>query len=152
MKLSFSVIIITLLLTVSCKSNRFHSLAVVGSSYDDVRYIFTKGDSISPNPDIKMFEKKDSLVVLSYMNSMPFEAVFLFENDTCNFQRLKIYCSPCADKVVENIVNDKDYKFEVLDPVNYVSRTDEKIVMRLKEQRDQVGDCNEISIYKLSDN
>jgi len=99
-----------------------------------------------------MFEKKDSLVVISQMNSQPFEAVFLFENDTCHFQRLKIYCSPCADKIVNNIVNDKNYKFEVLDPVNFVSRSRENIVMRLKEQRDQDGDCNEISIYMLKDN
>lgn len=142
------LLLITLII-LSCSPVRYNSLALVGKSYTDVHRIFSYDDTLRNDSIIKMYRKSDSLVVLSFIKNTPYEAIFLFENDTCYYERLKIYCSPCADHVVEEILEDKDYNFEVIDPVNYISTKQTNVVMRLKEAIDENGNCNEISIYKL---
>ena len=152
MKKYFSILILALLFLNSCKTSKSISLAMVGDDYKHVKEFFTGADEHYDHPDVKLYEKTDSLVVISTLNHNPFEAIFLFENDTCFFQRLSVYCSPCADVVVDGIVKDEDYNFEVVDPVNYISTRDGNIVMRLKEKIDKQGNCNEITIYKIKEN
>ncbi len=92
----------------------------------------------------------DSLLVVSLMNQMPFESLFLFEDDICYYQSINIYCSPCADEVVSGIVEDKNYLFKSIDGINFYSQKNNRIIMRLKEKLTENGNCNSITIHKLN--
>lgn len=47
-------------------------------------------------------------------DEMPLEILYLFKNDTCFYQEMNIYCSPCADFALNQLLNDKTYKFQAL--------------------------------------
>lgn len=73
------------------------------------------------------------------------ESLFLFREDTCYYQETKIYCSPCAEIVLEAILKDRRFKFEHLGGVNYRSKKKKSIIMRI-ERDNENGTCSELKV------
>lgn len=136
------------LLIISC-SPRYESLAMIGKDKKSIKSVFMNDDLQTPNEGVEVFQSSDTLLIMSTMNELPYEALYLFENNVCYFQKLNIYCSPCADKAVAQIMEDKNYQFQPLDPINFISKIDSNVVMRLKEKLNDKGNCNEITIHKI---
>lgn len=78
------------------------------------------------------------------------ELFYLFDNEICRYQEIKLYCGPCTDKMMADILKDKDYRFKAVDKVNYISEINPRIILRLTSgvDRDSVT-CNSISVRKI---
>ncbi|MBK8850527.1 MAG: hypothetical protein IPN73_10265 [Saprospiraceae bacterium] len=105
----------------------------------------------------KITTSKDTIVFYGSHDEMPLEILYLFKNDTCFYQEMNIYCSPCADFALNQLLNDKTYKFQALGKKNYVSTKDKNIVMRLTESdhaspnfEDSKTSCHSISIRRIN--
>ena len=105
----------------SCRSSKIQSLAMVGNCSYHIKYNFIGGKELTELSDFELHENEDTLFVLSFLNNTPFEGLYIFENDKCSFQELNIYCSPCADKAIDDIIDNKNYKFQAVDPINYLA-------------------------------
>ena len=102
-------------------------------------------DSLSFYKDIE----GDTLVVKMATDNGPFEFVVILENDICVFQEVNIYCSPCADKYLEDVFKDKDYKFRAIDQSNYLSTTSKKVNLRISTKRTGEMTCSHLMARKL---
>ena len=140
---------ITVLLYASSCGTSTSSLLFINKDFEEVKRFFeTKnGDN---NFSFKYNEKTDSLVVVCDWARNPFKAIFLFKENNCYYQEMNIYCSDCADEMVNDIIKEEKYRFVPIDPVNYVSKNNDNIVLRLQEKLDDLGNCNKITILKTS--
>lgn len=149
-KVAVVLIVNYLFLFSSCSvNNKIRSLSVIGKGYHEVKEYMSLSNNVIKKVSNNIDLDNDTLIVVSTMNNFPLEAVFLFENDECYYEEINIYCSKCADHAVNTIVNDKNYDFEAVDAVNYISKKDKSIVLRLKEKLTADGNCNEITIVKV---
>ncbi len=129
-------------------TTQIKSLALIGKDYKEIKenIPYSHGAKYQETADADVVS--DTLIVLSYVNNAPFEGLFLFENDKCYYEKLNIYCSPCADQLVSDIMKDDNFDFVAIDNVNFISQKDSSIVLRLKEKLTDIGNCNEITIIK----
>ena len=93
--------------------------------------------------------KGDTLVVKMDTKKGPFEFVAILENDICVFQEVNIYCSPCADKYLEDVFKDKAYKFRAIDQSNYMSTTSKKVNLRVSTKKTGKMTCSHLMARKL---
>lgn len=63
----------------------------------------------------------DTLGFVYVHENQPMEVFYFLKDGECYLQTLNLYCSICADKMVEDILKDKRYKFKVHDVKNYIS-------------------------------
>ena len=137
----------------SCKSKtKLESFAMLHWSYDDVVNQFTKGNVEYKRKVFAVVQKSDTLVVVSTHPCMPFESLYMFENDTCYFQQMELYCSACSDKMLQYMIDDSAFRFEAVDASNYLSTTDDKSLLRIKQKQDSVGVCSVITIRSREQN
>ena len=93
--------------------------------------------------------KKDTVSFLSYHQDMPFELLYLFKKDTCIYQEINIYCSPCAEQSIEAILKDKNYKFKAIDGTNYLSQKDKTTILRISQNNKDTITCHKITARKI---
>ncbi len=143
-----SILLSIVILSISSCSNTT-SFAFIGlshkavlDSFDDPSYF--KGEFT------KRYITKDTILIGFYQSNAPFETMYVFHNDTCYYQDTKIYCSPCAEKALEDILNDKYYKFVQIDHVNYMSSTYENVILRVKKEDIDIAACTELQIINTS--
>lgn len=92
---------------------------------------------------------KDSLFIILDGERQPMEVMYSFKGDTCIFQHMNLYCSPCAERAVNNILSDKRYRFKEIDGVNYISKNQKGVVLRLGSSLKDDTVCSEIKIIRL---
>jgi hypothetical protein len=91
----------------------------------------------------------DTLLVKFPLESNPMDVMYLFKNDTCFYQQINLYCSPCAEVMLHRIIRDKRYKFEEIDGINYISRKQPNIVLRLGGNIKDENICTDIRVIRL---
>jgi|GEM_PF-4653713 len=140
---------VSLLMLFGC-SDRITSYALVGESmtiakaqHEEYRKFFQRSGG-----EFNSIIRKDTLGFSTYVRSQPIESISIFKNDTCVFQEINIYCSPCADKAVQQLLSDKRYKFEAVDERNYMSTTELNVIMRLKSIEDSTS-CSNVTIRSV---
>lgn len=108
-------------------------------------------DFKSKNLKVHTHYQKDTILLLSYQQSLPVEMLYLFKQDSCYYQEINLFCGPCSDKLMNTILKDKYYKFKAVDKVNYISQKFPDIIMRLNTVagKDDLV-CNSISIRKIN--
>lgn len=107
-------------------------------------------DFKSKNLKVHTHYQKDTILLLSYQQSLPVEMLYLFKQDSCYYQEINLFCGPCSDKLMNTILKDKNYKFKAVDKENYISQKFPDIIMRLNTVagKDDLV-CNSISIRKI---
>ena len=125
----------------------------VDDSWGEVRenILIIEKEFKSQNLKVHSYYQKDTILFLSYQQSLPVEMLYLFKRDTCYYQEINLFCWPCSDKLMNTILKDKYYKFKAVDKVNYISEKFPDIIMRLNTvagKDDMV--CNSISIRKIN--
>ena len=141
MPLRYLIFVFITILLFNCNSKS--SLAIVGYSKDFVIDGF--------NTDaFDNYIKGDSLLIFSKMDNNPLEILAIFKKDTCISQIMNIYCSPCAEKILDDILSDNKFKFHAVDEVNYISLSKQGVVLRLKDKPTPQGNCNQVLISDTS--
>ena len=118
---------------------------MVGETHETIVDLYEDSDDYFTDEFTHKYYSRDTIMILFYQKQQPLETVFLLKNDTCYHQETKIYCSPCAQTSVEQLLNDKRYRFEKIDDVNYRSSIDPRIIMRLINKGDE-NVCTEVKI------
>ena len=125
----------------------------VDDSWGEVNKNISKIEKEFKSKNLKVHSQyqKDTILFLSYHQSLPVEMLYLFKQDTCYYQEINLFCGPCSDKLINTILKDKYYSFKAIDKVNYVSEKFPAIIMRLNTVagKDDLV-CNTISIRKIN--
>lgn len=145
------VLVILALLSLSACSTK-SAPVFVGYRYTKVKdyFTFTKKNPNNDKFRVDSWFSKDTILFSIQSPIQHVELVYLFKNDTCNYQEIKLYCGPCTDKMMAKILKDKDYKFKAIDMVNYISQVNPKIILRMNTSIDKDSlMCNSISVRKI---
>ena len=142
-KLIYSWVLILILL--SCGRNE--SFLTVGESHEEVLYRYS---SLLESKYTLSRVSKDTIIFNYKQENQPFEGLMLFQNDTCYYQEINMYCSPCYDKAISRILKDKRYRFKPIDEANYSSVTKPHIIMRMKDNTAKKETCSKIRIIDTS--
>lgn len=144
------ILFLTLLSFSSCYTKR--APVFVNFHYTKVKdYLFTaEGQLRKKDFKVDALYIKDTIIFSAISPIQHFEMIYLFKNDTCRYQEMILYCGPCTDKMMGDIVKDRDYEFKAVDKVNYISGINPKIILRLTEgvDKDSIR-CNSISVRKI---
>jgi hypothetical protein len=148
MKRSFYFLLFVLFF--SCQKNNINSFAMIGRSRLEIDHQLKNYKSyLNVNKMVHtVFETKDTLLYKVEHSSGPLDLLILMKNDTSIYQEINVYCSPCADQMIEKILKDKNYKFEARYPSNYLSKTRPNILLRHGKGKDSL--CSNIKLYKLN--
>ena len=145
------VLVILALLSMSACSTK-SAPVFVGYHHKKVEDYFSIAKK-NPNNDKFRVDSRFSKDTILFSTQSPIqhvELLYLFKNDTCNYQEIKLYCGPCTDKMIAKILKDKDYQFKAIDMVNYISRVNPKIIMRMNTGVDKDSlMCNSIYVRKI---
>lgn len=136
-----------------------HILVNYGCSTSSKSFLFIEQEheTVKEFVSSKKFEEyqanyisEDTIAYGFYARNSPIESIFLFENGKCNYQKVLIYCSVCAERIKDDIITDKRYKFKkVEDSNNYISKKNPNIILRMKETNVGANSCSEIQIYNI---
>lgn len=116
-----------------CSESR--SLVDVGSVHQDVLWQYE--NNFQEHLKDK-YISQDTLIYFFDFVNQPFEALYLFQNDTCYYQEINMYCSVCYDLAISHILRDKQYKFKAIDEANYISSKSPHIIMRMKDNANPI--------------
>ena len=147
--MTFSIIILN-----SGCSKKIKSYVCLGESVSSVeKFIQLQKDHYKDPKALTVSRRPDTIAYFVSDNLFQMENLMLFKNDTCYFQEPAIYCSPCADAAVEEILKDPRFNFIATDEVNYISTNDDgqKMVMRLSESNNQSKTCSKIMIQTIQE-
>lgn len=134
-----------------CHTTQISSSAMVGHSKEKVYEFYTYGESMTPIPDIDLIISGDSLFVISKDYYRFYEILYLFDNGICHYQQMNVYCSPCAEQIIDEMLKDRFYDFEAIDEINYRSQKNPRIIMRLRDQVQDTVSCSSISIHRIAE-
>lgn len=152
MKIFNSFLTTSLVIFLSACSHHYGPI-FVDDSWGEVRenILIIEKEFKSQNLKVHSYYQKDTILFLSYQQSLPVEMLYLFKRDTCYYQEINLFCGPCSDKLINTILKDKYYKFKAVDKVNYISQKFPDIIMRLNTVagKDDLV-CNSISIRKIN--
>jgi len=112
-------------------------------------YDNTLGKKKKSKPHYKKETIDNKLIITFDHEDQPFESTFYFDNNICYFQEINIYCSPCADNMIEEILLDARYKFKAESDSRYLSEIDPTLIMQLKETNSNSETCDNIRVFKL---
>lgn len=130
----------------SCKVVSFfsgpnaESMVMIGESKNTILSNF---DSYSSEFRKKssLIDRGDTLIHLNEIASGPINSLFVFQDSINTYQELDVYCSKCADGIIDRILKDTRYNFKPIDEGRYVSTTDINAVMYLKEEDNDDKSC-----------
>ncbi len=139
--------ILLLVFLVSSCSSRYSSFLMIGEDYDFTVKAYSELMLVNKN---SLSLRKDTIQYKYYLGNSPFQTVMLFKDDKCYYQELNIYCSPCADVLLEDIINDGRYKFEALDALNYkATKSETQIILRLSNKNTDDVSCSNIKVNAI---
>ena len=127
------------------KGYHTQSSVMIGESRYYVDYVIDYLDDFYEG-NITRINSGDTLGYVFFQDSIPFQSVFVLKNDTVAYQEMDIYCSPCAESLIDQILSDSRYHFKAIDEVNYTSTKKIKAVMRLREPGSEVNACHRVRV------
>jgi len=119
---------------------------MLGQPYSMVSKTFENPKSFFVTDHAKKYYAKDTILIGYYGPNGPFEALYLFQNDTCYFQSSKLFCSSCAEITLDKKLSDRHFKFKQVDKTNFQSKKFPNIILRLKKEDIDPEACFEILI------
>ncbi len=145
------VLVILALLSLSACSTK-SALVFVDFHYTKVKdYLTYAGQNLRKKSfQVDSHFLNDTIFFAAKSPIQHLELFYLFDNEICRYQEIKLYCGPCTDKMMAEILKDKDYQFKAVDKINYISQVNPKIIMRMNTGVDKDSlMCNSISVRKI---
>lgn len=148
---SFFLLLVSVLMA-SCKG-WVSSYAMVNESREGIEAIWSSMENPENrwHPYFKKADYNDTLLIILEGDIQPMEIMYVFKNDTCFYQQMNLYCSPCAERVVKKILKDRRYRFKEVDGVNYISKTQKGVILRQGSSLKDDRMCSDIKIIRLEE-
>ncbi len=134
--------------TASSCFKSLNSALVVGDSFRTARNEFNYNMNYKSEDSYQLRYRSDTLIILHQNEYRPLDIMCIFQDDICIYQEINVYCAPCADVMIDEILSDSNYKFEQLDAVNWKAKNKE-IILRVKDQSDTTKSCTKIIAHKI---
>lgn len=122
---------------------------MLGQDREEVKF-YLDNSNTDTYPLTYIQDVKDTLSIVRLPDIYPLECRYLFDDDgVCNVQIIKIYCSDCAAKFLNNVIDHYYFKFRKLSDSYYFSKRKRGVIMKVIKDEEEVV-CTKIILDRTN--